>query len=149
MPGGPKRQPSGTPATTPAQLVPDRHLLFVDDIDEHRSVLAREMRGLGWIVDEATDAGMAMRIARERPPTIIITELLLPDMPGFRLARLLRTIVEPSVLLLALTRVEDSGIHALARMGGIGDVLTKPIAGRQLHDQLVGVLQARQNIFIA
>jgi DNA-binding response OmpR family regulator len=145
MPNAPDRPrlptPDGLlPLATSTQS--DHRLLVIDDNHDQRSTLAIALRGLGWEVEEARDGTTGLSLARLYPPSIVITELVLPDMPGFRLARALRTVVEPALLVIALTRLDDTGIHSLARMAGVGDVYLKPANPVELHDRMVAVLSA-------
>lgn len=125
------------PATT------ERRLLIVDDNHDQRTALAEALRSMSWQVDEARDGHTAIGLATTRPPMIAITELMLPDMQGFRLARTLRKIVGEELLVVALTRLDHTGIHSLARMAGIGEVILKPASPHSLNARLVEVLGAR------
>lgn len=60
-------------------------ILVVDDNAENRYMLETLLRGHGHEVDLAGNGSAALEIARTRPPDIVVTDILMPEMDGFTL----------------------------------------------------------------
>ena len=66
--------------------------LIVDDIDDNRLLLRRMLESRGFTVQEAGNGIQALDLARVEPPDIIISDVLMPEMDGFTLCRVLKGI---------------------------------------------------------
>lgn len=88
--------PAADPATPvrhdPAPLTANpTHVLIVDDSEEARYTLKNLLQSLGpFLVEEATRGEEALRRARSGRFELIVLDLGLPDMSGFRVLELLR-----------------------------------------------------------
>ena len=74
------------------------------------------------VIGAATSAGMAMDLARQRRPDVIITDIRLPDHSGVELTRTLK-LECPSAIVIGFS-IEKSGnmVHALQNAGVVGCV---------------------------
>ena len=70
-----------------AQTTP--RILVVEDDAKMRRVLELLLSG-HWTVETAADAASAITATRERPPDLVLTDLLLPGMDGYDFLRQLR-----------------------------------------------------------
>ncbi len=61
--------------------------LVVDDREDNRHFLRALLQGHGWSVQEARDGAEALVLARQAPPDLIISDLLMPVMDGYTLLR--------------------------------------------------------------
>jgi PAS domain S-box-containing protein len=62
-------------------------LLIVDDKEEERYLLKVLFEKSGYRVDVANDGAQALAIARNDPPDMIVSDILMPVMDGFSLCR--------------------------------------------------------------
>lgn len=62
-------------------------ILIVDDGEENRYLLQSLLEGHGYQVDLAKEGVQALAVARQMPPDLIVTDILMPLMDGFRLCR--------------------------------------------------------------
>ncbi len=62
-------------------------VLIVDDKQENLYLLRALLQGHGCVVDEARHGAEALTRARETPPHLIISDLLMPVMDGYTLLR--------------------------------------------------------------
>jgi two-component system, cell cycle sensor histidine kinase and response regulator CckA len=62
-------------------------VLIVEDKPENRYLLRAVLQGHGYAVDEASNGAEALTSARQEPPNLIISDLLMPVMDGYTLLR--------------------------------------------------------------
>jgi CheY-like chemotaxis protein len=61
----------------------DRPVLVVDDDVEVRQLLRRMLEPAGYAVVEAENGRVALKHLREGPPSVILLDLMMPEMDGF------------------------------------------------------------------
>jgi PAS domain S-box-containing protein len=107
-------------------------VLVADDNPDMRQYLGRLLAG-AYDVEGVTDGPAALAAARERPPDLVLADVMMPGLDGFGLLRDLRadprTKTVPVVLLSARAG-EDSRVEGLAV--GADDYLVKPFSAREL-----------------
>ncbi len=114
------------PRATPPRI------LVVDDNADMRSYVARLLEPR-FEVEEAADGEEALAAAIERPPALVLTDVMMPKVDGFELIRALRenprTRTVPVVVLSARGGEESlvTGLDA-----GADDYLVKPFSEREL-----------------
>src|SRR5262249_51731804 len=106
--------------------------LVADDNPDMRQYLGRLLGGT-YEVEEVADGQAALSAARERPPDLVLADVMMPELDGFGLLRELRgdprtrTIL---VVLLSARAGEESRLEGLA--AGADDYLVKPFSAREL-----------------
>ncbi len=130
-----------------AEAEADRPLVLVaDDHAEIRAYVGRHLRGRYRVV-EAADGREALQKAREHPPDLVLSDVMMPGMDGLALLRALKSDPEtdfvPVVLLTARAAVEDrlEGLHAQA-----DDYLTKPFEPAELVARVENLIAGRQRL---
>ena len=118
------------------------NVLVVDDDPKIRSVLGRGLHFEGYDVQLAADGAEALKIARTRPPDVIVLDVMLPDMDGMEVCRRLRRgIATPILMLTARDAVPDriAGLDS-----GADDYLVKPFEFDELVARLRALLRRAQ-----
>jgi PAS domain S-box-containing protein len=124
------REPSDTP-------VP-RRILVVDDNRAAVHLLEKLLRSLGQTVETAGDGGSALSAISIFQPELVISDIGMPDMSGYELARRIREQANTArPVLVALTGYGQETDRAAALEAGFDEHLTKPVS----LDQLVALLQ--------
>lgn len=117
-------------------------LLLVEDNPVNRQVLAGQLEAIGFRVDVAADAEEALAMFAAGDYGLVFTDIQLPHVDGYELARRLRAAEEPAgvtrVPLLALTASALQGERERCREAGMDDVVTKPTT----MDILAGTLRS-------
>ncbi|HBS29074.1 MAG TPA: response regulator [Phycisphaerales bacterium] len=118
-----------------------RRILVVDDESHITGVLAHKLRNAGFEVDTAADGEEALAVAREHPPSLVITDLQMPYLTGLELCERLKsgsaTAGVPAIMLTA--RGHALSENDLARTN-IRLVLSKPFSPRQVLEHVNGIL---------
>ncbi len=130
-----------------AEAEADRPLILVaDDHAEIRAYVGRHLRPRYRVV-EAADGREALRKAREHPPDLVLSDVMMPGLDGLALLRALKADPEtdfiPVVLLTARAAVEDrlEGLHAEA-----DDYITKPFETDELVARVENLIAGRRRL---
>ncbi|MBV6521704.1 MAG: Response regulator MprA [Gemmatimonadaceae bacterium] len=112
-------------------------ILVVEDRREVLDVLQRTLSDNGYEVLTATDGDLALEVALDRAPDLIILDIGLPKKNGYVVARELRSraFINPIMMLTARDAVQDKveGLDA-----GADDYLSKPFD----YDELLARVRA-------
>ena len=128
--------------------MPERFkILIVDDEPLNVDFLEQELQDLGHETVSASGGLEALAKAVAETPDLILLDLLLPDMDGWTVCRLLKEQTEtqliPVVIMTALGAQEDRirGIEA-----GADDFLTKPVHDRELLARIKTTLRQKHRV---
>jgi signal transduction histidine kinase len=125
-----------------APLAAVRPRVFVaDDNSDMRHYLAR-LLSEQYEVETFTDGQAALKAARERPPEIIVSDVMMPITDGFELVKALRADEETRtipVILLSARAGEESRVEGI--QAGADDYLIKPFSARELLARVSGRLE--------
>jgi two-component system cell cycle sensor histidine kinase/response regulator CckA len=109
-------------------------ILIVDDLAANREFLVTLLRHQGHRVVEAADGSEGLAAVRAEHPDLVITDVLMPVMDGYELARQLR--LDPTTsgipVVLYTAHYGEREARALALSSGVSDVLTKPIQSEEV-----------------
>jgi two-component system KDP operon response regulator KdpE len=109
-------------------------VLVVEDDDETRAALARELATRGYRVVQAGDGRAAMRHWESRRPDVVLLDLGLPDMDGLDIVRRIRRDATTPIVILSGRYEERQKVEALER--GADDYVTKPFGVDELNARL-------------
>ena len=125
--------PAPKPSGAAEALLSGVRVLYVDDRDDARLVIATMLRQYGANVLQAASVDDALGlIARERPH-VVLTDIAMPHRDGYDLLASIRAEHEWSNLpVLALTAERRNGDEARATAAGFAGFLRKPIEPREL-----------------
>lgn len=103
-------------------------IFVVDDDPDTRDLLRFMLEEEGANVTVATNAKEALSMLEKELPTILVSDVAMPEMDGFQLIGLVRELPKgadlPAIALTAYAREED---RVQAINAGFNDYLTKPI----------------------
>jgi diguanylate cyclase (GGDEF)-like protein len=122
-------------------------ILVADDNRANREALAALLESAGHRVVRAADGREALMRAREARPDLVISDVLMPLMDGYELARRLRA--EPATAAAALmfytAYFGGHDAQALAQAHGVSRVLLKPSDNAAILRQVEAVLGLRRD----
>jgi len=103
-------------------------LLIVDDNAENRDMLGRRLERAGYIVVAAESGAEALRIIEEKSIGIVLLDIMMPDMSGIELLKILRSSHSPLQLpVVMVSSLTESNEIVQALNLGANDYITKPI----------------------
>jgi len=117
-----------------------RTVLIVDDDPSIRSLLRQELEASGHQVREARSGEEALVAIEERPPGLVILDVIMPGLNGFEVAGLLRSdprTLNIPVIILSVVQDRQRGLRL-----GVDQYFTKPVSSEVLLHE-VGALLAR------
>jgi DNA-binding response OmpR family regulator len=114
-------------------------ILVVEDEAELAGVVARHLEGEGYLVTVAGTVAEAREVLRDRPQSLVVLDVLLPDGSGFDLATEIRAITSAPIIFATALGEDASVVKGLA-MGG-DDYITKPFNLRVLSARIKSLLR--------
>lgn len=112
-----------------------RSALVVDDVADVTEMLAVVLTHAGYSVVTAASAPAALKAARERQFDVIISDIGMPEMNGYQLAREMRTLPGyETVPMVAVTGYSMFDDKERSTKAGFNAHMTKPIDPRALLD---------------
>jgi two-component system, OmpR family, KDP operon response regulator KdpE len=109
-------------------------VLVVEDDQETRGALLRELALRGYACKEAPDGATALRRWEARRPDVVLLDLGLPDMDGLDIVRRIRREATTPIVILSGRYDEHEKVEALER--GADDYVTKPFGVDELNARL-------------
>lgn len=105
-------------------------ILVVEDEPALRDTLSYNLKKNGFTVEVVGDGRAAIDSARKLKPDLIVLDLMLPEIDGFEVCRILRR--EMTTPILMLTARDDEIDRVVGLEVGADDYLTKPFSMREL-----------------
>ena len=115
-------------------MTPPVTVLVVDDSAQIRRMLQVMLEVQGYHVLQAWNGMAALRIAREKLPPVILTDLEMPMMDGYDACRRLKADPRTAQLKVVIISTEiDDGVSQAAAQIGVDAYLSKPAQLSTLH----------------
>jgi PleD family two-component response regulator len=109
-------------------------LLVVEDDKDISNMLQIYFKGQGFEVDVAVRGATALEKTRHNLPNLIILDIMLPDIDGFEVCRILRTHIRTShVPVIFLTQKDERSDKLAGLELGADDYVTKPFDIEELR----------------
>lgn len=126
---------------------PNGLILIVEDIPNILELLAITLRFKGYNVITATNGLEALEIIAKTPPSLIITDILMPKMDGFSMTQQLRTNPETQnipIVFLSATYVTPEDKEFAQSLGAMG-FLEKPVDTTQFLQTVSELMTSPQS----
>ena len=137
------RQPGGRPEPDRRLAVRvigmNRTILVVDDDKKIVDLVSLYLKRDGYAVLTAFDGQEALDLARRKQPDLIVLDLLLPELDGTDVCRLLRSESRVPIIMLTARSTDDDKLAGLDL--GADDYMTKPFNPRELVARVRAVLR--------
>src|SRR5512146_1361010 len=124
-----------------------RTILVVDDETTLRETLADALAAEGFRVVEAADGREALARFRAERPDLVLLDLMLPELSGVEVCRIIRA--ESSVPIVMLT-AKDSELDKVVGLElGADDYVTKPFSLRELTARVRAQFRRAESVGVA
>jgi two-component system cell cycle response regulator DivK len=119
-------------------------VLVIDDDASTRARIADELTGAGYVVATAANGEDGLEEAMRFRPDAIVLDLVLPELSGFSVARIVRALESlRSVPIVAVSGLVSGPLREEALAAGCDVFLAKPVAAARVLERLELLLTAR------
>ena len=119
-------------------------ILVVDDEERMARFIRLNLEHDGFQVIEAFRGQEAMDKIRTTMPDLVLLDIMLPDLDGFEVLKMIREISNIPVIMLTAKGEEDDRVKGLEL--GADDYVTKPFSPRELVSRVKAVLRRSESI---
>ncbi|MEW6750087.1 MAG: response regulator [Candidatus Latescibacterota bacterium] len=133
--------PAGVKVLPPTAPANGRTVLLVEDEGELRAVLAEVLQARGYAVAQAGNGQEGLAVALAERPDVVVTDLMMPRMNGWRLVAGLRErgLEVPVIVITGYMTQEGQEVLTNRQIAGF---LTKPVDLEQMLSMVNGVFAA-------
>lgn len=117
----------------------DRRILVVDDEERMVRFVRLNLEHDGFRVTEAYNGTQAINKVRSALPDLVLLDVMMPDIDGFEVLRIIREVSSVPVIMLTAKSEEDDRVRGLEL--GADDYITKPFSPRELVSRVRAVLR--------
>jgi two-component system KDP operon response regulator KdpE len=120
----------------------NRLILVVDDEERMARFIRLNLEHDGFRVVEAYRGMKALQALRDHLPDVVVLDVMLPDMDGFEVLKMIREISTVPVIMLTAKGEEEDRVRGLEL--GADDYVTKPFSPRELVSRVRAVLRRNE-----
>jgi len=114
-------------------------VLVVEDEESYRAALSSGLALEGYEVEVARDGSEGLRLFADRPPDIVLLDMLLPGMHGIEVCRRMRQLASVPIVMVSAVDTELDVVLGLEL--GAADYVTKPYRLRELVARIQAILR--------
>lgn len=118
------------------------NILVIEDDLKTANLLSLYLRQAGYKVDSANDGYTGLDMARRLQPDLIVLDLMLPNLDGLDVCRLVRMESNIPIIILTAKSTESDVLHGLEL--GADDYIAKPFSPREVVARVKTVLRRVQ-----
>jgi adenylate cyclase len=138
--GEPQIKVAGVPSSTPSQI------LVVDDNPDLRAYVSRILRQEGYQIRIARNGAEGFQVAQEYRPQLIVADLMMPEVSGLDMIRMIRNTEElKGTPIILLTAKADEATRIEGTEQGADAYLSKPFNDRELLAEVRNLLALKAN----
>lgn len=133
LPSGAELPQASSPSTSNTQTV-----LVVDDDTHARGIISAVLRDAGYDVRQAFDGDVALEMAAEEPPDVVLLDLVMPRLDGWEVLKRLKSRADTADIPIICVSILEESEHP--PVDGFAGYLVKPIDPAGLLELLDTVL---------
>ena len=108
-------------------------VLIVDDDEDNRTLLRDPLEAHGYEIVEAENGEQALQKVEQRPPDVILLDVMMPRMDGFEVCRRLKKDARTAPIpVLIITALSERMERMMGIAAGASDFLSKPVDLQEL-----------------
>lgn len=121
-----------------------RRILVVDDEERMVRFIRLNLEHDGFRVTDAYNGTQAINKVRSSLPDLMLLDVMMPDLDGFEVLKIIREVSSVPVIMLTAKGEEDDRVRGLEL--GADDYITKPFSPRELVSRVKAVLRRTETI---
>src|ERR1700760_4983941 len=122
-------------------------ILVAEDEPDMMTLASSSLKSAGFDVFSAADGAQALAKTRETPPSLLILDLMLPEMSGLEVCKALKKdTATASIPIVMLTARAEEVDRIVGFELGADDYVTKPFSPRELVLRVTGVLRRTNGV---
>jgi two-component system KDP operon response regulator KdpE len=126
-----------------AESLERRRILVVDDEERMVRFIRLNLEHDGFQVSEAFNGKQALERMRDKTPDLVLLDVMMPDLDGFEVLKMIREVSNVPVIMLTAKGEEDDRVRGLEL--GADDYVTKPFSPRELVSRARAVLRRTES----
>lgn len=131
----------------PSSLDQEKEILIVDDEENIRILLRQELEEAGYGVSEASNGKEALEKIRKEQPSLVVLDVMMPELNGFDLAAILKK--DPATMHIPLVMLSIINDRQRGYQIGVDYYLNKPLQIDQLLTAVSNLLvQGKKNVLV-
>lgn len=128
-------------------MEPRQRILVVEDEEDIRNLIQHHLEKAGFEIRVAGDGREAFRKIQESRPDLILLDLMLPEMDGKDLTKLLKTRSETREIPIVMLTAKGEEVDRIVGFElGADDYIPKPFSPRELVLRIQAVLKRMGNV---
>ena len=125
-----------------------QRILLAEDDNDMRRFLVKALEKAGYEVTDFDNGASAYERLREEPFTLLLTDIVMPEMDGIELARR-ATELDPDIKVMFITGFAAVALNSDSDAPKNAKVLSKPFHLRELVDAFAAVVRVRVDVLRA
>jgi two-component system alkaline phosphatase synthesis response regulator PhoP len=124
-------------------------VLIVDDDFATRHLLVKELQPSGVVTQTAASGGEAVRMIKQQPPSLVVLDVMLPEIDGFQICRAIKQSRRfHSIPVILMSAVIDSGrvTDEVLRRYGADAYFEKPLNTDRIKRRIKDLLAGRRGV---
>ncbi len=119
-----------------------KRILIIEDETDLADLLGYNLRKAGYLADVAADGNIGLKRATDERPDLVVLDVMMPNLSGIQVARLLRTDPKTSSIpILMLTAKGEEADQVAGLQVGADDYVTKPFSMKVLLARVEALLR--------
>jgi twitching motility two-component system response regulator PilH len=118
-----------------------KKVLIVDDMKSERDLISSYLESAGYFVTTAENGEQALEMAKRDQPDIIVTDLVMPQITGLELCRLLKKEAATAAIPIVACTTKDRQVdQTWAKKQGVNAYVVKPCSKEELINAVQSAL---------
>ena len=132
---------------SPPFAVTTEKILIVEDEIDVADLLAHHLKAAGFSVEIANNGRTALSAVKNQPPSLVVLDLMLPEMSGLDLCRILKSDPRTSKIAVVMLSAKIEEIdRVLGFELGADDYVVKPFSPREFVLRIRAILRRRSQV---
>ena len=123
-----------------------KSILIIDDDEDIREIISYSLEKEGYQVYTASNGNDGLKAARKNIPSLILLDVMMPEMDGMEVCQLLRADEKTKEIKICFLTARSEDYSQIAGFdAGADDYVTKPVKPKVLASRIKAILRRKGN----